>query len=123
MKQTDSIEERLAKIPSVIVEGTHCWSAPEAREAVRTLSREDLLNALNYARKDKRILGNAFCFYTRRAEDFALEQIGNLAFLRRDIELRNRVAVRYRELAASTTDEVEREDYLSAASHFQVTQK
>ncbi len=120
MTQENSIEQRLAEIPSIIAVGTICYATQEERDAVRAISREELRKTLEHYRNDGRTLYNEFHGAPRLAEDFALEQVGSLAFLRMDAELRNRVAARYRELAESATDEVDKEDFFQAASHYEV---
>ncbi len=109
-----NIERKLAEIPSIIVEG-RMPCTEEARAAVDALSREDLMGCLDHYLNNKRTLYNAFGFCGRLAEDYAIEQVGNLARRRGDFEILNRVSARYRTLAESVADEVDREDFLSAA--------
>ncbi len=118
MIQDDNIEQRLAEVPSIIVTGTMPCTE-EARRTVEAITREELIKTLDHYRDDTKTLYNGFGG-PKLAEDFALEQVGSLALKRRDFEIVKRISARYRELAESATDQVVREDFLSAASYYEI---
>ena len=116
-QETDVV--KYANIPSVIVSG-RMHSTQEEREVVNALSHEDLMRTLDYYLNRGTVGYNGFgC--QRLMEDFALEQVGDVARQRGDLEILARVSTRYRELAIATKDEDSKTDFLEAASFYEIT--